>query len=41
VGVDRQLAALGEALDTLLTRAQKAPDLRHRTVTRLLNGLRT
>lgn len=69
VGVDRQLAALGEALDTLLTRARNAhtirsevqldevialltaachgalaaewtPDLRHRTVARLLDGLR-
>lgn len=69
VGVDRQLAELGEALDTLLTQARKAhtvrsevqldevialltaacqgalaagwtPDLRRRTVTRLLDGLR-
>jgi AcrR family transcriptional regulator len=69
VGVDRQLAALGEALDTLLIRAREAgtvrddvrldevialltaacqgalaagwpPDLRRRTVTRLLDGLR-
>jgi AcrR family transcriptional regulator len=69
VGVDRQLAGFGEALDTLLTRARQAhavrddvrldevvalltaacqgalaagwtPDLRHRTVTRLLDGLR-
>jgi AcrR family transcriptional regulator len=69
VGVDRQLAGLGEALDTLLGRAQKAqtvrsdvqldevialltaachgalaagwtPDLRRRTVARLLDGLR-
>jgi AcrR family transcriptional regulator len=69
VGVDRQLAALGEALDALLTRARQTdtirsevqldevialltaacqgalaagwtPDLRRRTVTRLLDGLR-
>ena len=69
VGVDRQLAALGEALDVLLVRARQAgairgevqldevialltaacqgalaagwsPDLRHRTVSRLLDGLR-
>lgn len=69
VGVDRQLAALGEALDILLVRARKArtvrsevqldevialltaacqgaltagwaPDLRRRTVSRLLDGLR-
>ncbi|MFL6140461.1 MAG: TetR/AcrR family transcriptional regulator [Labedaea sp.] len=69
LGVDRQLAALGEALDALLTRARQAhtvhsgvqldevvalltaacqgalaagwtPDLRRRTVTRLLDGLR-
>ncbi|MCP3801938.1 TetR/AcrR family transcriptional regulator [Allokutzneria sp. A3M-2-11 16] len=69
VDVDRQLAALGETLDALLTRARKArtvhsevrldevialltaacqgtlaagwtPDLRRRTVARLLDGLR-
>jgi len=69
VGVDRQLAGLGEALDTLLAPARAAhavrsdvqldevvalltaachgalaagwtPDLRHRTVARLLDGLR-
>jgi len=69
VGVDRQLAGLGQALDPLLARARKAhtvrsdvqldevialltaachgalaagwtPDLRHRTVARLLDGLR-
>ncbi len=69
IGVDRQLTGFGEALDTLLARAQQAhtihsdvqldevialltaasqgalvagwtPELRHRTVTRLLDGLR-
>ncbi|HEY0537204.1 MAG TPA: helix-turn-helix domain-containing protein [Actinoallomurus sp.] len=69
MGVDRQVAGLGEALDALLARAREAgtvraevrldevvalltaachgalaagwaPDLRHRTVARLLDGLR-